>query len=56
MTTHVLIEIDYPVDDVQGMKELIAMRMEDLGRGVRVAEVWEDEMKQESLFRKKEKA
>lgn len=47
----IVIRIDYPVDDPQGMKELVAMRLEDMGRSVRVVEVREDREKQETLWR-----
>ena len=47
----IIIRVDCPVDDPQGMKELIAMRLEDLGREVRVVEVREEPAKQETLWR-----
>lgn len=46
----IVIRIDYPVTDPQGMKEAIAMRLEDLGRGVHVVEVREDECKQVEIW------
>lgn len=46
----ITIQIDYPVADPQGMKEMIAMRLEDLGRGIHVVEVRE-EQRQESLWK-----
>ena len=47
----IVIRIDCPVRDAQGMKELIAMRLEDLGRGVQVVEVREEPAKQTSLWK-----
>ena len=43
-----VIHIDDP-GDIIGIKEAIASRLEDLG-GVRVVEVREDEVRQESLW------
>ena len=47
----IVIRIDYPVTDPQGMKEAIAMRLEDLGRGVHVVEVREEKQEQVSLWK-----
>lgn len=44
-----IIHVDDP-GDIIGIKEAIASRLEDLG-GVRVVEVREDEVRQESLWR-----
>lgn len=44
-----IIQIDDP-GDIIGIKEAIASRLEDLG-GVRVVEVREDEVRQESLWK-----
>lgn len=44
-----IIHVDDP-GDIIGIKEAIASRLEDLG-GVRVVEVREDEVRQESLWK-----
>lgn len=44
-----IIHVDDP-GDIIGIKELVASRLEDLG-GVRVVEVREDEVRQESLWK-----
>ena len=46
----IVIRIDCPARNAQGMKEMIAMRLEDLG-GVRVMEVREEPTKQTSLWK-----
>lgn len=48
-----VIHIDDP-GDVIGIKEIVASRLEDLG-GVRVVEVREDEVRQETLWNTKSK-
>lgn len=48
-----IIQIDDP-GDIIGIKEAIASRLEDLG-GVRVMEVREDEVRQETLWTTKSK-
>jgi len=45
----IIIHVDDP-GDIIGIKEAIASRLEDLG-GVRVVEVREDEVRQESLWK-----
>ncbi|MBP3674531.1 MAG: hypothetical protein J6J18_11960 [Oscillospiraceae bacterium] len=45
----IIIQIDDP-GDIIGIKEIVASRLEDLG-GVRVVEVREDEVRQESLWK-----
>lgn len=45
----IVIRIDYPEKDPQGIKEAVAMRLEDLGRGIHVVEVRE-EQRQVSLW------
>lgn len=45
----IIIHVDDP-GNIIGIKELIASRLEDLG-GVRVVEVREDEVRQESLWK-----
>lgn len=49
----ITIRIDYPVNDAQAMKEMIAMRLEDLGRGVRVVAVEDETERQEKLWQGK---
>lgn len=51
----VLIEIDYPDRDPQGIKEALAMDCEKYGRWVRVVEVSEEPVKQETLWNIKSK-
>lgn len=46
----IVIRIDLPGVDAQGIKEALAMDCERYGRGVRVVEVKEVEERQESLF------
>ena len=45
----IIIHVDDP-GDIIGIKEIIASRLEDLG-GVRVVEVREDEVRQESIWK-----
>lgn len=47
----VLIEIDYPDRDPQGIKEALAMDCEKYGHGIRVLEVRESRTKQTSLWK-----
>lgn len=47
----IIIRIDYPDREPQAIKEALAMDCEKYGRGVRVVEVREDEVRQESLWK-----
>lgn len=49
----ITIRIDYPIDDAQGIKELVAMRLEDLGLGVRAVSVDAETERQETLWPRK---
>lgn len=46
----ITIRIDYPEKDPQTIKEALAMDLEKYGRGVRVVEVREDRVRQETLW------
>lgn len=47
----IIIQIDYPEQDPQAIKEALAMDVEKYGRGVHVVDVKEEHVRQESLWK-----